>query len=198
MLTRASLTIRLHPDDDVVIARKQLVGGTRVADEDVTVSGLIPPGHKIATHAIAAGVAGQALQPDHRFREPRHRRRRARASAQPGDGALRPRLRLRRRREADAICADPGDVRRHRPRRRPGGDAQLHRHPVDGQLLGHRRARNRRSFQARKALRIPQCRRRRRADPRQRLRHGHQGRRHGRYCAARSAATHGTRISPPC
>ena len=35
MLTRSTLTIRLHPDDDVVIARAQLVGGTQLADEDV-------------------------------------------------------------------------------------------------------------------------------------------------------------------
>ena len=55
MLTRASLTIRLHPDDDVVIARTQLVGGTLLAEENVTVSGLIPPGHKVATRAIPAG-----------------------------------------------------------------------------------------------------------------------------------------------
>jgi len=55
MLTRASLTIRLHPNDDVVIARTQLVGGTLLADEHVTVSGLVPPGHKVATHAIRAG-----------------------------------------------------------------------------------------------------------------------------------------------
>ncbi|HET9340929.1 MAG TPA: altronate dehydratase family protein [Casimicrobiaceae bacterium] len=56
MLTRAALTIRLHPDDDVVIARQQLVGGTRLIDEDVTISGLIPPAHKVATHAIAKGA----------------------------------------------------------------------------------------------------------------------------------------------
>ena len=55
MLTRSSLTIRLHPDDDVVIARAQLVGGTTLIDEKVTVAGLVPPGHKVATHAIAAG-----------------------------------------------------------------------------------------------------------------------------------------------
>ena len=55
MLTRASLTIRLHPNDDVVIARTQLVGGTLLADENVTVSGLVPPGHKVATRAIRAG-----------------------------------------------------------------------------------------------------------------------------------------------
>jgi altronate hydrolase len=45
--------IRLHAADDVLIARTQLVGGTTV--ESVTVKGLIPAGHKIATHAIATG-----------------------------------------------------------------------------------------------------------------------------------------------
>jgi altronate hydrolase len=55
MLARASLTIRLHPDDDVVIARAQLVGGTKLAEEKVTVTGLVPPGHKVAVRAIAAG-----------------------------------------------------------------------------------------------------------------------------------------------
>ena len=55
MLNQASLTIRLHPDDDVVIARAQLVGGTRLIDENVTVAGLVPPGHKVATRAIATG-----------------------------------------------------------------------------------------------------------------------------------------------
>jgi len=56
MLTRSALTIRLHPDDDVVIARSQLVGGTTLMDENVTVSGLVPPGHKVATRAIAKGA----------------------------------------------------------------------------------------------------------------------------------------------
>jgi altronate hydrolase len=45
--------IRLHPNDDVLIARAQLVGGTVI--EDITVRGLIPPGHKVATRAIAPG-----------------------------------------------------------------------------------------------------------------------------------------------
>jgi len=45
--------IRLHPQDDVLIARNQLVGGT--AAESVVVKGLIPPGHKVATRAIAVG-----------------------------------------------------------------------------------------------------------------------------------------------
>jgi altronate hydrolase len=55
MLTRSSLTIRLHPNDDVVIARAQLVGGTQLLDEKITISGLVPPGHKVATRAIKAG-----------------------------------------------------------------------------------------------------------------------------------------------
>jgi altronate hydrolase len=56
MLTKTSLTIRLHPEDDVVIARQQLVSGTVLLDENVKVSGLVPPGHKIATRALAAGA----------------------------------------------------------------------------------------------------------------------------------------------
>ncbi len=50
------LVIRIHPADDVVIARHQLVGGTRIESEGVTVAGLVPPGHKLATKAIAAGA----------------------------------------------------------------------------------------------------------------------------------------------
>jgi altronate hydrolase len=65
------LVIRIHPADDVVIARHQLVGGTRLVDEGVTVVGLIPPGHKLAVRAIAQGqpvrrynqIIGTAKQP---------------------------------------------------------------------------------------------------------------------------------------
>jgi altronate hydrolase len=70
----AARTIRLHADDDVVIARQQLVAGTWVAEEGVQVSGLVPPGHKLAVRAIAAGqpvrrygqvigFASQAIRP---------------------------------------------------------------------------------------------------------------------------------------
>ncbi len=45
--------IRLHPSDDVLIARSQLVGGTTV--ESISVKGLIPAGHKVATRALATG-----------------------------------------------------------------------------------------------------------------------------------------------
>ena len=56
MLTKTSLIIRLHANDDVVIARQQLVSGTALLDENVTISGLVPPGHKVATRAIPAGA----------------------------------------------------------------------------------------------------------------------------------------------
>jgi altronate hydrolase len=56
MLKQSSLTIRLHPADDVVIARQQLVGGTTLIDENVTIVGLVPPAHKVATRAVAAGA----------------------------------------------------------------------------------------------------------------------------------------------
>ena len=46
--------IRLHPADDVLIARTQLVGGTQV--EGVTTRGLVPPGHKVAVRDIPAGA----------------------------------------------------------------------------------------------------------------------------------------------
>jgi altronate hydrolase len=63
--------IRIHPADDVVIARQQLLGGTAIASEGITVSGLIPPGHKVAVRAIATGepvrrynqIIGTATQP---------------------------------------------------------------------------------------------------------------------------------------
>ncbi|OOG44691.1 UxaA family hydrolase [Polaromonas sp. A23] len=45
--------IRLHPADDVLIARQQLLSGVSV--EGIPVKGLIPAGHKIATHPIAPG-----------------------------------------------------------------------------------------------------------------------------------------------
>jgi altronate hydrolase len=47
-------TLRLHPDDDVLIARSQLLGGVVV--DGVTVRGLVPPGHKLAARDIATGA----------------------------------------------------------------------------------------------------------------------------------------------
>jgi altronate hydrolase len=48
-------TIRIHPRDNIVIARRQLVSGQAIAEEGITVAGLVPPGHKVAARPIAAG-----------------------------------------------------------------------------------------------------------------------------------------------
>lgn len=57
IVTSHARIIRLHADDDVVISLDQLVSGTHLASEGVTVSGLVPPGHKIATKTIESGAA---------------------------------------------------------------------------------------------------------------------------------------------
>ena len=46
--------IRLHANDDVLIARAQLVAGTHI--DELVVRGLVPPGHKIACHALRQGA----------------------------------------------------------------------------------------------------------------------------------------------
>ena len=199
MLTRSSLTIRLHPNDDVVIARAQLVGGTHLLDEKVTVSGLVPPGHKVATRAIKAGEPVRRYNQIIGF---------ASRDIAPGEHVHLQQPRDGRAFERDyAFGADAkptqyvvaaGDVRRHRARRRPRGDAQLHRHPVDGELLGHRRARHRRSLHARAARGVPERRRRGRADARLRLRHGHPRRGHADPAPHARAATRGTPTSRAC
>src|SRR5919106_3442071 len=56
MLQAVELTIRLHPEDDVVIARIDLQSGTLVARENVRVSVTIPAGHKLAVRDIAKGA----------------------------------------------------------------------------------------------------------------------------------------------
>lgn len=66
----SSPVIRIHPSDNVVIARRQLLGGTPLPEERITVAGLVPPGHKVATQAIAVcepvwrygQIIGQATQ----------------------------------------------------------------------------------------------------------------------------------------
>jgi altronate hydrolase len=51
----ADQTIRLHPQDDVVIARLEIAGGDLLATENVRAAGPIPAGHKIAVRAVAQG-----------------------------------------------------------------------------------------------------------------------------------------------
>jgi altronate hydrolase len=50
-----SVFIQLHPNDDVVIARQQLISGSLI--DALPVRGLIPPGHKVAVRSLAAGQA---------------------------------------------------------------------------------------------------------------------------------------------
>jgi altronate hydrolase len=54
-----SATVRLHPNDSVAIARGPLLPRTTLVDGDtvITVRKLIPPGHKVALHALPQGVA---------------------------------------------------------------------------------------------------------------------------------------------
>ncbi|MGH8688118.1 MAG: UxaA family hydrolase [Burkholderiales bacterium] len=71
MLQAAELTIRLHAEDDVVIARVEIASGTLVQREDVRAAALIPAGHKLATRAVERGrpvrrynqIIGFATQP---------------------------------------------------------------------------------------------------------------------------------------
>jgi altronate hydrolase len=55
MLRETPLYLRLNPADDVVIACRELEAGTSLLKEGVVVKERIPAGHKVATHAIAAG-----------------------------------------------------------------------------------------------------------------------------------------------
>jgi altronate hydrolase len=50
----APLTIRLHPADNVVVARMDILPGTRVEGE-VAATTRVPPGHKILTRAVKQG-----------------------------------------------------------------------------------------------------------------------------------------------
>src|SRR5260221_5422028 len=63
MLQAADLTSRLHPDDDVVIARVELPAGTLLTKETVRTAVRVPPGHKVAVRDVAQG------KPVHRYNQ---------------------------------------------------------------------------------------------------------------------------------
>ena len=187
-----SPVIRLHPDDGVLIARASLPPGTLVADGVTTVE-RIPSGHKVAIKPIAVGepvirygqIIGFATMPiapgQHvHVQNMRH-------------GRFRQGLCLLRRRQADAEFRSAGDLRRHPPPGRPRRHAQLYRHPHLGELQRACREPRRRRLQEesvhrrQSAGRLPQCRRRGRADPQDRLRHDAER-------AARAAPPHARRL----
>jgi altronate hydrolase len=55
MTEHQTLTVRLHPDDNVVTARIDLLPNTAVGGEAVSCAARIPAGHKVATRRIDAG-----------------------------------------------------------------------------------------------------------------------------------------------
>ena len=55
MTEHQTLTVRLHPNDNVVTARIDLLPNTAVTGEDVACAVRIPAGHKVATRPIAKG-----------------------------------------------------------------------------------------------------------------------------------------------
>ena len=55
MTEHQTLTVRLHPNDNVVTARIDLLPNTAVAGEDIACRAPIPAGHKVATRPIAKG-----------------------------------------------------------------------------------------------------------------------------------------------
>jgi altronate hydrolase len=52
-----SSTIRLHANDDVLIATQQLLPGSLVEAGSLRVCDMVPAGHKLAAHDVAAGAA---------------------------------------------------------------------------------------------------------------------------------------------
>ena len=63
MLQAVDQTIRLHPQDDVVIARLEIAAGTLLTKENVRAADRIPAGHKVAVKPIAKGT------PAHRYNQ---------------------------------------------------------------------------------------------------------------------------------
>jgi altronate hydrolase len=55
--TARTLTVRLHPADNVVLARVEILPGTGIPGEGVATRDRIPAGHKIAVRAIPEGEA---------------------------------------------------------------------------------------------------------------------------------------------
>src|SRR5436190_13831312 len=49
------LVIRLNPNDNVVVARADLLPNTRIESEGVTTKGHVPASHKLATRPVAPG-----------------------------------------------------------------------------------------------------------------------------------------------
>ena len=188
---RAS-TVRLHSDDDVVIAVRDLSPGTQLEAEGVTVTQRIPAGHKVATRAAGVGAAVRRYAQIIGF---------ATSPIAEGDhvhthnlemGARRARPRVRQGLRPDGPGQQSRDVHGHSPCRRKRRDPELPRRHLDGELLGHRFEGDRRSLaRSARPRELPQHRRRRRAHPRQRVRPGFRG------SGTRSPPTHHRGVRDP-
>ena len=55
-----TLSIRLASEDNVVVARVDILSGTELPGEGVTALDVEPAGHKIATRPIAVGEASRS------------------------------------------------------------------------------------------------------------------------------------------
>ena len=176
----APLTIRLHPADNVVVARMDILPGTKV-EGDVAAATRVPPGHKILTRAVKQGEPLRKYNQIIGF---------ATEDMAPGTHIHTHNCVMGDFERDYAFCADARPTDYITPaatfmgyRRADGrdGDAQLHRHRHHGELLGRDQPHDRGQARA-DARPVSQHRRRRAADPWRRLRHG--GVRPGDGCAA--------------
>ena len=139
MLQAVELTIRLHPDDDVVIARLELATGTLVSRENVRTAVTIPAGHKLAVRDIAQGKPVRRYNQIIGF---------ATREIKAGEHVHVHNLAMGDFQRDYAFCSHssrtpnsfekPATFQRHRTCRRPSRHAQLHRHPHQRELLGDR------------------------------------------------------------
>ena len=63
MKNLAAPAIRLHPNDNVLVARTDLAQGSVLAEENLTCLNRIPAGHKIAARAIGKGEPCSSTTP---------------------------------------------------------------------------------------------------------------------------------------
>ena len=114
----APLTIRLHPNDNVVVARMDILPSTKVEGEVAALT-RVPPGHKILTRAVKKGEPLRKYNQIIGFATDDLAAGHAHPHAQLRHGRLRARLCLLRRCPSDRLHHAAGDLHGLSPRRRP-------------------------------------------------------------------------------
>ena len=144
----APLTIRLHPADNVVVARMDILPGTEVEGE-VAAATRVPPGHKILTRAVKQGEPLRKYNQIIGF---------ATEDLPPGTHIHTHNCVMGDFERDYAFCADArpteyiapaGHLPGLSPRRRPRRHAQLHRHRHHGELLGRHQPHDRQAASSR-------------------------------------------------